>query len=320
MERIGIFFQIGDFIAMNPQTYNLSVVTTIKNLVTRLSLLLPGRLPHTSFSTEIVGPIPIIDYGLVSYYSGNWSAPRRNWFGRNLTRIDIMRYTVKSTNEGSSKVPSMDKKEGNTSCNPSESQLKIKSEGPKISDVKFKDTHSSSLGEIIDMGAKLEKAKAKEYGEKIEKVANAVNASSFAKLQKLGAKASGTSVKIDDLKIDIKASGNDTKLKKEDSVAEKKLGVMQAKLGVVEAKLSEAPQVERFSEADYALKTKELLKEISRRRRYKQRKKTVVDNANESGFFKRINKLRLEKWKRFPKARLEDTKGKHSTKNKEPKN
>lgn len=319
MEQIGKFFQSSDFYAMRPWMSDLNIVSgTLNNLVSRLNFVLPGRLPQICLM-EIASPVPSINYGLVSHYSGNWSAPRRSWFGRNLSRIDVMRYGAKSDKEVPSKAASNNNKQGNTSDNTPRSQVTIKSDELKISDAKFKEgSHNSSLVEIIEMGAKLEKSKAKDHQEKIQKLKDAVNASSSdLKPKEVSAKASGTMAKVEEIKIDVEAKITDAKLKKEESVAEEKLGAMQAKLGVVEAKLSEPPQA-RFSGADYALKPKELLREISRRR-YKLKKKIVIDNANEPGFFKRINSIRLEKWKRFPKARMDNTKCKPSTKDTETK-
>lgn len=334
-------------------------------MFTRLSFLLPERLPHSSFPVEVGTPEPSFNYGLISHYSGNWSAPRRSWFSRNWSRIDIMRCAVSSGSQGPSKPAPKDNKTSKADVKIPESQVKRKTEEPKISGAEIKDFSSNSAAaEILNIGAKLEKEKVKEtdaktavllnIGAKLEKEklkesettaaekldigaklenekvkqtdANAkvinsnatVNASS-AKFGEVSAETSDTAAKVEKKICEISANSTDTLFGKEiseNNVTEKKLGVMQAKLGVVEAKLSEPPQA-KFSGADYALNPKELLREISRCRQTKTQKKIVIDN-NASGFFKKIKMLRLEKWRRFPRSRIEDD-SKKSPKDESPK-
>lgn len=308
MEQIGNFFRTVDFSATESRMSNLKIFPSytlynIKTIIfTRLSFLLPERLPHSSFPVEVASPIQSINYGLVSQYSGNWSAPRRTWFRRNWSRIDILRCAVTSNNQGHLKLAS-----NNTDANTPKSQEKIKIEEPKISGAENKMVSSnSSEAEILDIGANLRKAKSKESEAKAE-VTNrkATVDATDAKLGKVSAKVSGLKLK---------------KELSEKNVAEKKLSTMQAKLGVVEAKLSEPPQA-KFSGADYALKPKELLREISQCRQAKTQKKIVTGNVNETSFFKKIKKFRLDKWKKFPKTRMEGSKCKKSPKNEEsPKN
>lgn len=329
IEQIGKFFQTAGFSTMETQMSNLKIFrsSTLYNMSTRLTFLLPERLPHSSFPLEMISPIQDINYGLVSHYSGNWSAPRRSWFSRNWSRTEVMRCAVTTGNQGPSKPTSKDNKTSNTNVKTPESKVKIKIEDPEISDARYKKiSNNSSQAEILDIGTKLEQAKAKESEAKKKGInMNAIiNASSSH--SKLGevAKSSGTTIKVEKVKIETCSSSTDEAFRKEGSeknVAEKKMGAMQAKLGVVEAKLSEPPQA-KFSGADYALKPKELLREISRCRQAKTQQKIIIDNANESGFFKKIKKLRLETWKRFPKTRMEnDCKCKKSPKDEEnPKN
>lgn len=309
MEQIGKFFQTVNFSAMELQMSNLknSPCSTLFNMITRLSFLLPERLPHSSFPVEVVSPV----HELVSHYSGNWSAPRRSWFSRlNWSRIEIMRCAVASDNQGPSKPASKDKRSSNTGVDIPVSQVKIKTDEPKISDAETKKVSTkNSAAEILDIGDKLEKTKTTESDAKAKVVnmnAPIIASSSDAKPKfTVTAEASGTSANVEKVKIETKSSSTDMDFGKEGSeksVAEKKLGAMQAKLGVVEAKLSEPPQA-KFSGADYALKPKELLREISRCRQAKTHNKMVIENANETGFFKKIKKYRLEKWKRFPRTR-----------------
>lgn len=328
MEQIGKFFQTVDFGIKESQTSNFTVSPSSKlyNIISRLSFLLPGRLPHSSYPVELASHVPTIDYGLVSYYSGNWSAPKRSWFSRNWSRIEIMRCAVSSNSQGPSKPDKKENKLSNIGINSPQTQGKLKIEEPKISDAETKKVASHSAeAEILDIGAKLEKAKAKD-SEAEAKVINmnaTTNPSSSLRLGEVSAKESDTVEKVEKKKIETNPSSTDTEFGKvgsEQDVSEKKLGAMQAKLGVVEAKLSEPPQA-KFSGADYALKPKELLREISQCRQAKTQKKIVIDNANESGFFKKIKKMRLEKWKRYPRTRMEDCKCKKSTKDeKSPKN
>lgn len=317
LEQMGNFFRTVDFSGMESRISNLKIIPsyTLYNVITRLSFLLSERLPNLSFPVEVASPIQSINYGLVSHYSGNWSAPRRSWFSRNWSRMDILRCAVTGNNQEPSKPAS-----SNTGVNTPRTQEKIKIEEPKISDAEYiKVSSNSSEAEILDIGANLQKAKAKESVAKAEvtnRKATVDASSSDAKLGKVSAKVSGSRSKIE-------TSATDTKFEKELSeknVAEKKLGTMQAKLGVVEAKLSEPPQA-KLCGADYALKPKELLREISQCRRAKTQNKIVIDDGNETGFFKKIKKFRLNRWKKFVKTRTEYSKCKKSPKNeKSPKN
>lgn len=296
-------------------------------MFTRLSFLFPGRLPHSSFPVELVDTVPSINYGLTSHYSGNWSVPKRSWFRRNWSRIDIMRYAVNSHNLGPTKPTSSDNKTNNTGVNttnpsPTKSQIKIETEWPKISGAELNASSNSSTIEILNIGAKLEKAKAKESASKVKDKNMNITANASRSDMKPGeviAKSRGLMENIKNTKIETKSSSTDTEFQKEESeknVAEKTFSAMQAKLGVVEAKLSKIPQA-KFGGADYALKPKELLKEISRSRHAQTQRKIVIDNSANSGFFKKVNKMRLEKWMKFPKSRFEGNKSEKFSKDKE---
>lgn len=286
-QMIRNFFLTVDFSPVEPQPKSkICKVSNLYNVITRLSFLLPERLSYSPFPVEVIGTLPSINYGLTSHYSGNWNAPRRPWLSRNLPRSDIRRYAVHSGSQDPTKPASEDSKISTTSDDTTKSQDKIKIEEPKISAADFKVSSKSSAAEILDIGAKLAKAKESVAQSKVTNM----NATEFGK-------------------EDIKKN-----------VSDKELGSVQAKLGVVEAKLSEPPRA-KFSGADYALKPKELLKEISQFQQAKTQNKIVIDNASESGFLNKIKKIRLEKWMKFPKARMERYKNKKDPKDEEnPKN